>query len=73
MRKHYIESNAKNHCTHNKQRKTNWISYILYRNCLLQHFIAGKVKEWEYEENDLSSYWTTLRKDKDTGNGKRKQ
>ena len=27
-----------------KVRKAEWIGYILSRNCLLQHFIEGKVK-----------------------------
>jgi hypothetical protein len=25
-----------------KRRKTNWICYVLHRNCLLKHIIEGK-------------------------------
>jgi hypothetical protein len=34
----------KKNCTRNKQRKNNWIGHIFRRNCLLKHFIAGKVE-----------------------------
>jgi len=27
------------------ERKANWIGHILRRNCLLQRFIEGKIKE----------------------------
>jgi hypothetical protein len=27
-----------------KRRKANWIDYILRRNCLLKHVIAGKLE-----------------------------
>jgi hypothetical protein len=27
------------------KRKSNWIGYILRRNCLLRHVIEGKIKE----------------------------
>jgi hypothetical protein len=26
-----------------KRRKANWIGYILRRNCLLKHFVEGKI------------------------------
>jgi len=26
-----------------KRRKANWIGHILLRNCLLKHFIEGKI------------------------------
>jgi hypothetical protein len=41
---------------------------ILRRNCLLKHVIEGKQKEdvREDEEEDVSSYWMTLRKREDT-------
>ena len=26
-----------------KQRKANWIGYVLHRNCLLKHIIVGKI------------------------------
>ena len=52
------------------KRKANWIGHILCRNCLLQPVIEGKIKEgtkWqEDEEEDVGSYWMTLRKGKST-------
>jgi hypothetical protein len=27
-----------------KRRKTNWIGYMLRRNCLLKHVIEGKIE-----------------------------
>jgi hypothetical protein len=47
-----------------KRRKANWICHILRRNCLLKHVIEGKLEG----RIDVSSYWMTLRKRKDTGN-----
>jgi hypothetical protein len=48
------------------KQKVNWIGYILRRNCLLWQVIEGKIKEgkkWqEAEEEDVGSYWMTLRK-----------
>jgi len=49
----------------------------LRRNCLLQQVIEEKIKEWgrgrgerqkwqEEEEEDVESYWMTLRKGEDT-------
>jgi hypothetical protein len=42
----------------------------LRRNCLLQQTIEGKIKEGievkEAEEEDVGSYWMTLRKGDDT-------
>jgi hypothetical protein len=59
-----------------KRRKANWIGHILRRNCLLKHVIEGKlegrIEMREDEEEDVSSYWMTLRKREDTGNLKRK-
>jgi hypothetical protein len=51
-----------------KRRKSNWIGHILRGNCLLKHVIERKVKGRGDEEEDLSSYWMTLRKREDTGN-----
>jgi hypothetical protein len=51
-----------------KIRKANWIGHILCRSCLLKHVIEGRDKEREDEEEDVSSYWITLRKREDTGN-----
>ena len=43
--------------------------------CLLKHVIEGKMEERievkDYEE-DITSFWMTLRKGEDTGNRKRK-
>ena len=59
-----------------KMRKANWIGHILCRNCLLKHAIEGEIEGRmemkEDEEEDVSSYYMTLRKREDTGNGKRK-
>ena len=53
-----------------RKRKANWIGHILRRNCLLQRVIEGKIKgrqKWqEDEEEDVGSYWMTLRKGEDT-------
>jgi len=51
-----------------KRRKANWIGHILRRNCLLKHFIEGKIQERIGRggvEEDVSSYWMTLRKRED--------
>ena len=45
-----------------KWRKANWNGHIFYRNCILKYVIQGKIKGGEDEEEDVSSYWTTLRK-----------
>ena len=51
------------------KRKANWIGHILRRNCLLKQVIEGKIKgRWKWqedEEEDVRSYWMTLR----TGEG----
>ena len=54
-----------------RKRKANWIGHILRRNCLLQRDIEGKIKggievTQEDEEEDIGSYWMTLRKGEDT-------
>jgi len=52
-----------------RKRKANWIGYILRRNRLLKHVIEGKIKrgKWqEEEEEDIRSYWMTLRTGEDT-------
>jgi hypothetical protein len=28
-----------------KERKANWITHILHKNCLLKHIIEGKIEE----------------------------
>jgi len=53
-----------------KRRKANWIGRILQWDFFLKDVIEGKVvgKKWrEDEEEDVRSYWMTLRKRKDTG------
>jgi hypothetical protein len=54
-----------------KRKKANWIGHILRRNCLLKHFIEGKIQERigrEGVEEDVSSYGMTLRKLEDIVN-----
>jgi hypothetical protein len=52
------------------KRKANWIGHILRTNCLLQRVIEGKIKCRKEvtgrEEEDVGSYWMTLRKGEDT-------
>ena len=52
------------------KRKANWIGHILHRNCILQWAIEGKIKGGievtEVGEEDIGSYWMTLRKGEDT-------
>jgi hypothetical protein len=50
-----------------KRRKANWIGHILRSNCGLTHVIE-RYKGQEDEEEDVSSYWMTLKKRDDTGN-----
>jgi len=71
--KSYTQSQGgEKHPTYNKRRKTKWICYILRRNCLLKHVIEGKVEGRivgrEDEEEDVISYWITLRKREETLN-----
>jgi hypothetical protein len=49
-----------------KQKNVNWIVHILRRNRLLKHLIEDKIQGCEEEEEDVSSYWMTLRKRNDT-------
>jgi hypothetical protein len=49
----------------------------LRRHCLIKHIIEKKKKHKrekrrEGKEDDVSSYWLILSKQKDTGNGNRK-
>jgi hypothetical protein len=53
--------------------KANWIGRILRRNCVLKHVIEGKIMgrlevTGEDVEEDIKSYWMTLRKGEDTRN-----
>jgi len=55
-----------------RKRKANWIGHILRRNCRLKQVTEGKIRErWklqEDEEEDVRSYWMTLRTGEDTLN-----
>jgi hypothetical protein len=43
------------------------MGHLLPRNCLLKH-IEGKIEGKGVEDEDISSYWMTLRKREDTVN-----
>ena len=51
-----------------KKRKNNLIDYILRRNCSLRHVIEarieGRIEVTNDEEEDVSSYWVTLTKER---------
>ena len=50
------------------KRKANWIGHILRRNFLLQRVVEGKIKggiEMTGRQEDVGSYWMTLRKGED--------
>jgi len=51
------------------------IGQILRRDCLLRRVIEGKIREgqkWkEEEEDDVATYWKTLRKRENTGKWKK--
>ena len=54
-----------------RKRKANWIGHILLRNCLPKQVIEGKIKGeiWKWQENeeeDIRSYWMTLRTGEDS-------
>jgi hypothetical protein len=53
-----------------RKRLANWIGHILRRNCLLQRVTEGKIqgggKLQEDKEEDVGSYWMTLRKGEGT-------
>ena len=48
-----------------RKRKANWIGHILRRNCLLKQVIERKIKWQVDEEEDVRSYWMTLRTGED--------
>ena len=58
-----------------KGRKANWIGHSLHRNYLLKHVIEvkieGRIEVKTDEEEDVSSYWITLRRREYTGTRKR--
>jgi hypothetical protein len=41
---------------------------MLYRNCRLKHVIEEKIEGREDKEEDVSTYWMTVRKRKDALN-----
>jgi hypothetical protein len=55
-----------------KRRKANWNGQILQRNRLLKRIIErkiqGRIEVIQDKEEDISSYWMTLRKRRYTGN-----
>jgi hypothetical protein len=51
-----------------KRKKTNRICLFLRNSCLPKHIMKWR----EDEEENVSSYWMTLRKGEDSGNRKRK-
>jgi hypothetical protein len=55
---------------HKWKRKANWIGHILCRKFLLRQIIEGKIKGGTEvrgrREEDVGSYWMTLRKGEDT-------
>ena len=55
-----------------KRSGANWIGHILRRNCLLNHVTEEKHKKglkWRGDdEEDVSSYWMTLRIGENTRN-----
>ena len=53
-----------------RNRKANWIGHILRKKCLLKQVMLGKINgEMEVKrrrEEDVRSYWMTLRTGEDT-------
>jgi hypothetical protein len=47
-----------------KGKVVTWIGHVLRRNALLKHFIEKNIEGTEDEEEDVSSYWVTLQKNK---------
>jgi hypothetical protein len=54
------------------RRNADWIGQILRRSCLLIHVVEvrldRRITVGKEDEEDVSSYWMTLRKRQDTGN-----
>ena len=45
MKKYCLESRSRGNILHEiRERKANWIGYILRRNCLIQRVIEGKIQ-----------------------------
>ena len=64
MKNYYKESRRNvTSCIKLKRSKFNWIAHIMHRNCFLIHVIEGKLKRWEDEKEDVSSYWMMLGKE----------
>ena len=69
--------NMRNNLNTIKRRKGNWIDHTLRRNWHLKHIIENKIEgamdvTGRNEEN-VNSYWVTLRKRENSGNWKMKQ
>jgi hypothetical protein len=64
MKKYYTVQEKWN-ILHKLKRNHNWIVTFLCRNSLLEHVIEGnlhrRIKLQEDVEDDVSSYWVTLR------------
>jgi hypothetical protein len=48
--------------TYRKRKEANWIGHILRKKCVLKHVIEGNITGMEDEEENVTSYWLTLRK-----------
>ena len=60
--------------TYNEGGEANRVGHNFRRNCLLKHFAEGKMEgyKWQKDEvEDVSNYWTILRKLEDTLNWNR--
>ena len=71
MKKYLLRVQEQRHILYEiSKRKANWIGHILRRNCLLQRVIDGKIKGGievtRRAEEDVGSYWMTLRQGEDT-------
>jgi hypothetical protein len=65
-RRSITSSKGKRNTLHTIKRRTaNWIRHILRTNCLLKHAteekIEDRIKRREDEEEEVSSYWMTLK------------
>ena len=70
MKKCYLRVNEQRNILHEiRKRKANWIGHFLRRKCLLKQVIEGKITgKWKWqedEEEDVRSYWMTLRTGED--------
>jgi len=66
-----LSQGGKENPTHNNRRKANWTGHIFHRNCFLQHVAEDRNKDssgGKDEEEDVNSYWTSIRKGEYTVN-----